>query len=327
MVDAVDSKSTLRKWVLVRVQSSVFFLELHMKRLLPLFLGAILTLQATPKEILQTPLPLLRKMLVERSRAIEAEDYQVHSVEDSTIPTKYGDVVVRTYNPSDEEDLPIAMLMHGGGWVFGSIDSHDNMARFLCQRSGVRVVSVGYALAPEAKFPRGLEECYEVLCHLAKGCDDISVIGVSAGGNFSAVLCLMARDRNGPKIKQQILIHPATDLRPSVNLGEIPDNVIHPQWYLSQYFDNLENVHHPYASPMAATDHSNLPPALVLLGERDKLFETGRLYAEKVGGRIYVQYGIGHIGSPGARAAPAALESLEVAAAALKNGVHGGLDL
>jgi len=282
------------------------------------FLGILAIAHSAPIDITKFPPQQVREFIEQACQGVEADHYDVHTVENATIFANGRNVPVRIYTPHDGENLPIALMMHGGGWAFGSIDTHDNMARFLCQRSGVKIVSVDYALAPEAKFPHGLEECYSILCHLALNHNNISLIGDSAGGNFTAALCLMARDRNGPTVQQQIMINPAPDLRPTVEIEPTPPGDIPPEWYLSLYFSKPEDAHHPYASPMAAEDHTGLPPALVILADQDRLMPSGRAYAEKIKAKVYIQRGIGHLAVNGARATPAALESLEVAAAALK---------
>ena len=124
------------------------------------------------------------------------------------------------YLPNQKENLPVILLIHGGAWVAGNLDTHDNLARYLCSQVEAIVVSVGYMNAPEGKFPLQVHQSLDALIWITKHGNEFSanpsklaIVGDSAGGNMAAALCLMVRDLQGPKINLQVLINPAPDLR------------------------------------------------------------------------------------------------------------------
>lgn len=133
---------------------------------------------------------------------------------------------------------------------------------------------------------------------------------------MTAALCLMAQDRGGPSIQQQILINPSIDLTQGAE-----DSFM--RWFSMQYVKEGSDLSHPYASPIKASHLQHLPPALVILAEKDELLEEGLAYGEAlkkagVPTRIYEQKGIGHLAGYGARATKEARESLDVVAELLR---------
>src|SRR4051794_17283295 len=145
--------------------------------------------------------------------------HPVHDVSDRTIPGPAGDISVRVYRPSAEPGLPLLLWFHGGGWVTGNIDTHDQVSRLLADHAGVVVVSVDYRLAPEAKFPAAADDClaaYEwALAHADEvGADAsrVAIGGDSAGGNLAAVIALDARDRGLRQPALQLLVYPVVEV-------------------------------------------------------------------------------------------------------------------
>ncbi len=139
-------------------------------------------------------------------------------VEDRTVPTPAGLVPVRIYAPRRDAILPLVLFFHGGGFVAGSVDSHDELARQLALAADCVVVSVGYRLAPQHPYPAALHDCLAALdwaaAHAAEiGADAarLAVAGDSAGGNLAAAAALHLRDKGGPKLAAQLLIYPGTD--------------------------------------------------------------------------------------------------------------------
>lgn len=136
---------------------------------------------------------------------------------------------------------------------------------------------------------------------------------------MAAALALLARDRNGPKIALQVLINPSPDLTGNgflVPCGDALDNL---RWFARQYVEDPKDVYNPYVSPLLAADLRGLPPAVIILAERDLQREDGEKYAKRlnkagVAVHVYVQKGVGHLGGEGARASVLARESLNVAA-------------
>jgi acetyl esterase len=211
---------------------------------------------------------------------------------DSSLPGPAGDVPIRIYTPTGDGPLPVVVFFHGGGFTIGSLTSHDPVAHKLAAESGAIVVAVDYRLAPEHKFPAAVEDCFAALQWVGANASSfggdssrLAVCGDSAGGNLSAVSCLLARDAGGPDVAFQALIYPTTDARggyPSiVENGEglflSADTML---WFYEQYGRSDEDKSDWRASPILAEDLSNLPPALIITAEYDPLRDEGEAYGE-----------------------------------------------
>ena len=220
------------------------------------------------------------------------EPESVSQVRELVIPGGDGDIPARGYLHTDNLcDLPTVVYFHGGGWVSGDLDSSDSVCRALCNRSGMNVVSVGYRLAAEARFPAAAEDAYDAVTwinrmydHHGDRSDRIAVAGDSAGGNLAAVVSQMARDRGAPEIEAQILIYPVTDFsfdtesykQIGVEFG-LSETVMRSCW--NQYLNNDSDGVQPYASPLRAPDLSGLPRSLTITAEYDPLRDEGEAYA------------------------------------------------
>jgi acetyl esterase/lipase len=218
---------------------------------------------------------------------------QVAKVEDRMIPGPGGQIPVRIYTPAGAAPMGALVYFHGGGWVVGDIASHDVLCRGLANGAGCVTVSVDYRLAPEYKFPAGPEDCYAATQWVADnagplGVDPkrIAVGGDSAGGNLAAVVAQMARDRNGPKIKFQLLIYPATDwAHETASQREFAeDGYILSRadmvWFYGHYMNSDSDRTNPYLSPACAKSLADLPPAYVMTCAVDPLRDEGEAYAE-----------------------------------------------
>jgi len=202
---------------------------------------------------------------------------------DETIAGPNGDVPIRRYRPERETHGRI-LYLHGGGWVFGTLDGFDPVCRQLVQDSGAEVVSVDYRLAPEHPFPQPLDDCWAALVALA---DDapLAVMGDSAGGNLAAALALRARDRGGPRIALQVLLYPVLSPdfeRESYRQRGQGDYLISAddmRWFWDHHTTDADRAK-PEAAPLAATDFSNLPDTIIVVGGYDPLHDEGVAYAE-----------------------------------------------
>jgi acetyl esterase len=215
---------------------------------------------------------------------------------DRTIPGPAGAIGIRITRPRDAGDgpLPALVFFHGGGWVVGSIATHDALCRALTNAAGVAVVSVEYRLAPEHQCPAAAMDAYAATAWVAQhapefGIDPerIAVGGDSAGGNLAAVTAVLARDRGGPPLAFQLLIYPITndDLNTSSYLEFAADYMLTREamaWYWDQYEPRRSVRRIPYASPLRANDLGNLPPALVVTAEYDVLRDEGEAYARRL---------------------------------------------
>lgn len=204
-------------------------------------------------------------------------------------------VPVRVYRPAGDGPFPVVMMFHGGGWVLGDLETADCQSREVCNGAGVVVASVDYRLAPEHRCPAAAEDCYRATAwtagHAAEFDGDarrLAVAGDSAGGNLAAVVAQLARDRGGPAIAFQLLVYPVTDGR--LNTPSFRENAEgylltaeSMRWFWNQYAPSTEERLHPCASPLLATDLSNLPPALVMTAQFDPLRDEGEAYAAALG--------------------------------------------
>lgn len=276
----------------------------------------------------------VRTLINTKCFEVEGIREEIAHVEELVIECEKRTTPVRIYKPSEAPDLPRILMIHGGAWIGGSLDTHDNLARYLCKHTGALVVSVQYQNSPEGKFPLPLEQCYDALNWLeqmptdAKEAPPLAIVGDSAGGNMAAALTLMARDRKGPKIAFQALINPAPDLSCKGVLKEMGDPMDQMRYQALMYVASEEDLTNPYVSPLLASDHSNLPPALVVLAENDTLLRAdGEAYAEKlrkagIPTEQYLQKGIGHLAGDGARVSPRAKESIDVVVHALSQSFY-----
>ncbi len=218
----------------------------------------------------------------------------VAQVHEMTVPGPAGDIPARGYLPTDDPSgLPTIVYYHGGGWVIGDLDSHDAVARALCNRAGMSVLSVDYRLAPEAKYPAAAEDAYAAVAWINSMYDQqggrsdrIAVAGDSAGGNLAAVVAQMARDRGGPRIDAQVLIYPVTDFNFETESykvnggGEYGLSEEGMRWFWDLYLNDHAEGSQPYASPLQANDLANLPRSLTITAEYDSLRDEGEAYAQ-----------------------------------------------
>jgi acetyl esterase len=239
------------------------------------------------------------EMSVEEARAAIAalaaaagEPEAVARVEDRRVPGPRGDIPVRIYTPRGDAPFPVLVYFHGGGWVIGNIDTHDPVCRHLANAARCIVVSVEYRLAPEHPYPAAAEDAYAATRWVAEhaaslGGDPrrIAVGGDSAGGNLTAVVALIARDRGGPPLVFQLLVYPVTDV-PGTAYPSYRDNgegyfltakMMH--WFWNHYCGTVTTPD-AYACPIMAKDFRGLPPALVITAEFDPLRDEGEAYGK-----------------------------------------------
>ncbi len=248
-------------------------------------LGGKETYEQTPQEARDA----MRAMI-----GLLGEGEPVVAVENRRIPGPGGEIALRIYTPRGTAPFPLLVFFHGGGWVIGDIDTHDGMCRSLANGAGCVVVSVDYRLAPEHPFPAAPEDCYAATQWVAQNAASlqgdasrIAVGGDSAGGNLAAVVCLMARDRGGPKLDFQLLIYPATDLRmQSPSIDENAEGYMLTKrnmlWYRGHYLARDADKLNPLASPLLAKNLSGLPPTLIITAEYDPLRDEGEQYAARL---------------------------------------------
>jgi len=258
-----------------------------------------------------------------------------------TIPGPAHPIAVRVYTPlsATSSVLPGLVFFHGGGFVLGDLDTHDDLCRCLANEGGVRVVSVDYRLAPEHPFPAAVDDCFAatryVAAHAAEfGIDAtrLAVGGDSAGGNLAAVVAQLAK-ANGPKIAYQLLIYPVTQLGAPVDTPSMRENgkgyFLEKEgmdWFTRCYAPDPTHRSDPRLSPLLCKDLAGQPPAYVITAGFDPLRDEGKDYADaldRAGVSVtYVNYpGMVH-GFFSMRALiPKAREAVAAAAAALREGL------
>lgn len=201
-------------------------------------------------------------------------------------------VSVRRYDPDPGRALPTLVYLHGGGWVVGSLDTHDSTCRALARRTPCRVVAAGYRLAPEDPFPAAVEDSWAVLQAVAReSATPVAVGGDSAGGNLSAVLARRARDAGLP-LALQLLIYPVTDTDQTTasyrangtGHGMTQRDM---EWFLHHYAGDGDRLH-PDLAPLRAPSLAGVAPAHVQVAELDVLHDEGVAYAERLLSLIHI---------------------------------------
>lgn len=244
----------------------------------------------------------MHTMMTQSFGALSAPAAPLPSERDYRLPVDGGEIALRVYGPgAGGAPLPCYVQIHGGGFWLGTLDHSDNLCRSIAADVGCVVASVDYRLAPEHKFPAAAEDSYAALAWVAAHAGELGVDparlavgGGSAGGNLAAVVGLMARDRGGPRIVQQVLEIPVTDLT-RLDPLRFPDEDLVVEsgkaQYGGYYLADPADATHPYASPLLAKDLSGLPPALVMCAEYDPLQPEGEAYARRLAeAGVHVDY-------------------------------------
>jgi len=242
------------------------------------------------------PLPELRQQLRTMVQLMDAPAPALPRIEAIRIPGPTGEIPARLYGPAPagHAPLPAVAYFHGGGWVQGDLETHHGLCARLALWSGALVVAVDYRLAPEHKFPAGLDDCLAAYGWLrrqgaALGIDTarVAVAGDSAGGNLSAVVSQQAASRGLPVPTCQVLIYPALDFaydtpshRSLADAAVIPRDRI--DWYTGQYLNGDAEKSDPRASPLRAADLRGQPLACIVAGGFDPLRDEAARYAERL---------------------------------------------
>jgi acetyl esterase len=247
-----------------------------------------------PFEIPDPPLPLVELARAFRSRAAMPAPRPLFdgTIEDLTVPVRWGALPARLYRPSGtEERPPVVAFFHGGGFIAGDLNSHDPLCRELAVASRTLLLAVDYRLAPEHPFPAGLEDAYDATAWLAGaasklGADPrrLAVAGDSAGANLATGVAMLARAPGGPALAFQLLLYPKLDF-----VNEYPSHTdnrdVGIPLQLSQFFDDCYLPDHsrradPLASPTLATDLSGMPPGLIVTADADTLRDEAEAYGQ-----------------------------------------------
>lgn len=239
------------------------------------------------------------RQLLEEKISERAEGAPVHSIRDITIDGQRGEIPIRIYRPGSDEDLPILVYLHGGGWVRGSLETHDPLCRHLAVESNCLILSVDYHQPPEYRFPHALQDAYSALTWAGEyggsvggDPDRLVVGGDSAGGNLAAAVALLARERGSPSIEYQVLLYPTVANIAVTDFDSYYEFDGNSSLYSrgresmeksrEQYFASDIDWYNQYAHPLHAADLGGLPPALVLSCHFDVLRDENEAYADKL---------------------------------------------
>uniref|UniRef100_A0A6G6AD06 Alpha/beta hydrolase n=1 Tax=Borely moumouvirus TaxID=2712067 RepID=A0A6G6AD06_9VIRU len=206
-------------------------------------------------------------------------------------------VNVNIFRPKNNRNrLPIIFYIHGGGWILGNNQTHGRLVTEICTKTNSAIVFVNYTPAPEKKYPTQIIQSLEALNFIHKNADklyldpnNIIIMGDSVGGNMATVVTMLSHERNGPKIKYQILTYPVTDAAMDTQSYEIYSDgpwltTVSMKWFYNAYENDPEVRLNPTISPLRASTKNiqNLPPTLIIVGENDILRDDGEKYVHKL---------------------------------------------
>jgi acetyl esterase len=219
----------------------------------------------------------------------QGQGRELHRIYDDAVPASRGSVPVRVYL-SEPDAAGTLVYFHGGGWVMGTLDSFDNVARELAFHSGARVVSVDYSLAPENPYPVALHEAIDAIEWVAGQFpgEPLAVAGDSAGGNLATVAARMILERGTADISVQLLMYPVTDsdANRASYLEEPPVPTLlsrtEMNWFWDRYVPDAAARQAAEVSPLRAESLAGMPPTIMILAGHDPLRDEGLAYARRL---------------------------------------------
>ena len=237
--------------------------------------------------------PELRAWWKSQLKPFEKPSLKDVTCRDLSVDVGGQEIPLREYVPAGAEPSgPGLVYLHGGGFTVFEIETYQGFCEYLAKELNIKVYSVGYRLAPEHPYPTPLDDCSAAFDWVSKNAEElgldperISIGGDSAGGNMSAALCLKRRDQGASAPKAQLLIYPSTNLHsPHPSVEEFAEGQIitrrHLEWFHGNYVTDPAQFDEPYASPLLAERHSDLPPAVVITAGFDPLRDEGEAYAK-----------------------------------------------
>lgn len=215
-------------------------------------------------------------------------------VRDLRVAGAAGELDARLYRPLEQDNLPLLVFFHGGGFVMGNLDTHDNLCRSLARMTEAVVVSVAYRLAPENPFPAAPLDCYAATCWLVEHAAELGVDGTrlalagdSAGGNLALAVSRLATQNRGPKIRYQCLFYPVADARcDSHSYADFAEGYFLTSammyWFWQQYLQDASQGDDPLASPLRADNLAEMPPTTLISAAFDPLRDEGEAFAQRL---------------------------------------------
>ena len=235
-----------------------------------------------------------RKAFAAISRDLYPEFYPGRQPETYTVTTSAGLTRLLIYRPLGQESLvcPVFVNIHGGGFVQGRAEDDGVYCQRIADSVGCAVVSLDYQLSPEHKFPVALEECYDAVKWITEqaallriDAARLAVGGHSAGGNLTAAICLLARERGEFSVGYQVLDYPVLDMSRDPYSGDGRDTLLTAkarEFFTACYVREAADTRNPLVSPLFAANLAGLPPALVISAEYDPLREEEELYVRRL---------------------------------------------
>jgi acetyl esterase len=239
--------------------------------------------------------PEARQAYLASRAALQPEPEPVVEVVALAAPGPAGSIPLRLYRGqgcAKASPQPALVYLHGGGWVIGDLESHDQVCRALANAASCIVLAVDYRLAPEHKFPAAAEDAIAALqwiatnaARLGVDASRLAVGGDSAGGNLAAVAAIDARNRGGPPLRLQFLVYPAADMRrdwPSAerHAQQLPLTRAAMDWFIAHYLRSPADKADWRASPLRAANLEGLPAAFIVTAGFDPLCDEGQAYAQ-----------------------------------------------
>ncbi len=227
------------------------------------------------------------------SLVTKGEPIPMHRVEDIWLPTLHGKLQMRLFRPA-EGVLPVALFLHGGGWILNDLDTHDRLCRRIARRSGRLVAALDYRRAPEHRHPAALEDAHWAYRWLLDNAERIggdpsslALVGESSGATTVACLTLLLRDTGAPQPTLQILAYPITDgsFRWPSHEERGNDYSLESEsvrWSLENVVPDGHDLDDPYLLPLAASDLAGVAPTLIMTAEFDPLRDEGIAYAHRL---------------------------------------------
>ena len=233
-----------------------------------------------------------REALRRELAALDAEKPDIWRTTDIA-PGRVAEAIpIRIYEPVPGDRRPALVFLHGGGYVRGSIETHDSICRLLATNSGAVVFSVGYRLSPEVRFPVPLEDCHAATCGIVSRATEfgidrerIAIGGDSAGGNLCAGVIRLANARCGPCFRHQLLLYPNVDMQADTESFRLYSKGFFLDlmpFYVASYTRDETDFDNPLCSPLRADDFSDQPPATIMVCGFDPLRDEGVAYAAKL---------------------------------------------
>ena len=216
-------------------------------------------------------------------------------IEDTTVTGADGHAIpIRIYRNSSDAKQPCCLFFHGGGFVVGNIETHNDFVAELAHKSSVTIISVDYRLSPEHHYPAALHDCRDVLINVVKHADTykidierLALSGDSAGGTLAAGLALLSRDEKLADIKSQLLIYPwfgggLVDIGAEVTQETAPLLPAEDLGFYAQAYLGEDPEIDKYAAPLLEKDYSNLPSTFMLTVEHDAIRDDGFILSERL---------------------------------------------